>query len=142
LKDWWGVASRAGVGQSVVGQANTTILTGSQGSIRFEYDWYFQELVISAHISTSLQLNCIHELDVVDGYRRLNADLLELPYSKFFVWNSKICRVVWVENLYIPTVVKHGRVTERRFESRILCCPVNVYTPFLTRPDFEITYNE
>ena len=42
LDCWWGVASRAGVNQAVIGQANTTILTGSRGSIRFKYDWYFQ----------------------------------------------------------------------------------------------------
>jgi hypothetical protein len=142
LQDWWGVATRAALGQSVVGQANTTILSGDMGSIRFEYNWYFQELVISGVVSPYLDLKCIHQLDVVDGYRNENADLLQLPYKNFFVWNRMICRVVWVENLFIPTEVKHGRVTKRRMENRIICCPVNVYTPYLTRPDFEITLRE
>ena len=38
LQDWWGVATRAALGQSVVGQANTTTLSGDMGSIRFEYN--------------------------------------------------------------------------------------------------------
>ena len=114
LDVWWGVASRAHVGQSVEGQANTTILTGERGSIRFKYNWYFQELTISGKVNPSLNLPCIHHLDTLDSYRNFHAELLELPYNKFFIWKGMICRVIKVVNFFLPTKVKYGEVIERQ----------------------------
>jgi hypothetical protein len=94
LDYWWGVASRANVNTAVVGQANTTILTGSRGSIRFKYDWYFQELTISAIVNPNLELKCIHTLDIIDRYRKFHSELLELPYNGFFIWKGMVCRVI------------------------------------------------
>ena len=139
LDVWWGVASRAHVGQSVEGQANTTILTGERGSIRFKYNWYFQELTISGKVNPSFNLPCIHELDRLDPYRNFHAELLELPYMKYFIWKGMVCRVVKVDNFYMPTKVKYGDVIERQGYSYILCVPVEVHASSLILHDRELS---
>jgi hypothetical protein len=142
LEEWWGVASRAQKGQPIIGQANTTILTGDKGSIRWKYDWFFQTLTISAIVSPNLDLKCVHDLDRVDAYRLYDTDLLALPYNKFFIYKGAICRVIHVESFYRPTSVKQGLVVGRQGYTHVTCIPVACLTPMLMTAEVKLTVRE
>ena len=50
--------------------------------------------------------------------------------------------MVKIVNFYKPTAVKHGEVTERQGYSEILCVPVELYTPFLTNSELQLSDRE
>jgi hypothetical protein len=118
----WHLTCRVNVGHPVNGRPTTRILEGCHGNIRLTYNYGQEMLYIGGDCTTEIPLANLYNIPCPLVDRPENLDIRHA----YFIHNLQICKVVWTENLMIPTDVdSFGRVKARELKEFIWCLPIS-----------------